>query len=284
MNASARVSSCLSRKNLKATSTFELLAFCSVKGLKIPLNIWDRDSLEATVISYGKRERLARIKTGAEWDEMGNKSKIRLLHEVCNAEGEVTYIDPSSGYTVFSFFAHLKRGSCCGIKKKDTGLERIHRCRHCPYSETGELVGVRMQMLKARIPIIEKTRQASQELWKNGVNETRNLDHDRSWQPLQTDNGRSEVKVEKVNIKYDRDLELRTKYARIGNISVPSPKSDVECAECNDEKVVQCTRCKGWTFLVSPEHMDCPQCQAKGYHPCMSCTPFRPPPRSSFYS
>jgi cob(I)alamin adenosyltransferase len=33
-----------------------------------------------------------------------------------------TYIDPSTGFTVFTEYAHLKRGTCCGNK-----------CRHCPY-------------------------------------------------------------------------------------------------------------------------------------------------------
>ena len=33
-----------------------------------------------------------------------------------------TYIDPSTRFTVFTEYAHLKRGTCCGNK-----------CRHCPY-------------------------------------------------------------------------------------------------------------------------------------------------------
>jgi hypothetical protein len=36
--------------------------------------------------------------------------------------GESTYIDPETGFTVFTELIHLKRGKCCGNK-----------CRHCPY-------------------------------------------------------------------------------------------------------------------------------------------------------
>lgn len=39
----------------------------------------------------------------------------------CNAKRE-TYSDPYTGYSVFTEFAHLKRGTCCGSA-----------CRHCPY-------------------------------------------------------------------------------------------------------------------------------------------------------
>lgn len=44
------------------------------------------------------------------------------LHEAACARGAATYIDPETGYTVFTRLAHLKRGKCCGSA-----------CRHCPY-------------------------------------------------------------------------------------------------------------------------------------------------------
>jgi hypothetical protein len=44
------------------------------------------------------------------------------LHEAACARGEATYIDPATGYTVFTRLAHLRRGWCCGSA-----------CRHCPY-------------------------------------------------------------------------------------------------------------------------------------------------------
>lgn len=44
------------------------------------------------------------------------------LHELACAAGETTYIDPESGYTVFTAVGLRKRGKCCG-----------NGCRHCPY-------------------------------------------------------------------------------------------------------------------------------------------------------
>jgi ATP-binding cassette subfamily B (MDR/TAP) protein 1 len=44
-------------------------------------------------------------------------------HREAAEQGQTTYIDPSTGYQVFTEVAHLKRGKCCGSG-----------CRHCPYS------------------------------------------------------------------------------------------------------------------------------------------------------
>lgn len=49
---------------------------------------------------------------------------IQKLHkEACEAKRR-TYVDPSSGYKVFTEFSHLQRGKCCGSA-----------CRHCPYGQ-----------------------------------------------------------------------------------------------------------------------------------------------------
>lgn len=56
---------------------------------------------------------MARAMTQPQW---------HALHEAACARGESTYIDPATGYTVFTRLAHLKRGKCCGSA-----------CRHCPY-------------------------------------------------------------------------------------------------------------------------------------------------------
>ncbi|KAF7202606.1 uncharacterized protein C1orf53 homolog [Nothobranchius furzeri] len=45
----------------------------------------------------------------------------RKHEEACQAK-EQMYVDPSSGYKVFTEYAHLQRGKCCGSA-----------CRHCPY-------------------------------------------------------------------------------------------------------------------------------------------------------
>ncbi|XP_040896558.1 uncharacterized protein C1orf53 homolog [Toxotes jaculatrix] len=49
---------------------------------------------------------------------------IHTIHrEACEAKKQM-YVDPSSGYKVFTEYAHLQRGKCCGSA-----------CRHCPYGQ-----------------------------------------------------------------------------------------------------------------------------------------------------
>ncbi|XP_018550953.1 uncharacterized protein C1orf53 homolog isoform X1 [Lates calcarifer] len=47
----------------------------------------------------------------------------RIHTEACEAKKQM-YVDPSSGYKVFTEYAHLQRGKCCGSA-----------CRHCPYGQ-----------------------------------------------------------------------------------------------------------------------------------------------------
>ncbi|XP_078141962.1 uncharacterized protein C1orf53 homolog [Centroberyx gerrardi] len=47
----------------------------------------------------------------------------RVHREACEAKKQV-YVDPSTGYKVFTEHAHLQRGKCCGSA-----------CRHCPYGQ-----------------------------------------------------------------------------------------------------------------------------------------------------
>lgn len=47
---------------------------------------------------------------------------IEELHRIACENHQNTYIDPATGFTVFTEYSHLKRGKCCGNK-----------CRHCPY-------------------------------------------------------------------------------------------------------------------------------------------------------
>ncbi|XP_034386711.1 uncharacterized protein C1orf53 homolog [Cyclopterus lumpus] len=47
----------------------------------------------------------------------------RAHTEACQAKRQM-YVDPSSGYKVFTEYAHLQRGKCCGSA-----------CRHCPYGQ-----------------------------------------------------------------------------------------------------------------------------------------------------
>ncbi|MEL7188320.1 MAG: DUF5522 domain-containing protein [Pseudomonadota bacterium] len=46
----------------------------------------------------------------------------QAIHDAACAGGEMSYIDPETGYMVFTRLAHEKRGTCCGSK-----------CRHCPF-------------------------------------------------------------------------------------------------------------------------------------------------------
>ena len=59
-------------------------------------------------------------------DNMQPKPKpvddIEELHKNAMLKGSTTYIDPATGFTVFTELAHLRRGRCCG-----------NMCRHCPY-------------------------------------------------------------------------------------------------------------------------------------------------------
>lgn len=49
---------------------------------------------------------------------------IHRLHDEACARGERSYIDPQTGYSVFTKLEHLARGYCC-----NSG------CRHCPYKQ-----------------------------------------------------------------------------------------------------------------------------------------------------
>lgn len=46
----------------------------------------------------------------------------RRLHDLAVALGQDHYIDPATGFLVFTELHHRRRGTCC-----ESG------CRHCPY-------------------------------------------------------------------------------------------------------------------------------------------------------
>ncbi|XP_055000811.1 uncharacterized protein C1orf53 homolog isoform X2 [Sorex araneus] len=52
------------------------------------------------------------------------EQRIVELHAAACAAGQLNYMDPATGYLVFTQLAHLQRGSCCGSA-----------CRHCPYGQ-----------------------------------------------------------------------------------------------------------------------------------------------------
>lgn len=54
---------------------------------------------------------------------MSSQMEIEELHRAACVRGQDTYIDPATGYTVFTEVFHKRRGKCCG-----------NACRHCPYN------------------------------------------------------------------------------------------------------------------------------------------------------
>jgi len=48
------------------------------------------------------------------------------LHREAVARGADSYLDPRTGYRVFTALALWERGRCCDL-----------RCRHCPFAERG---------------------------------------------------------------------------------------------------------------------------------------------------
>jgi hypothetical protein len=54
---------------------------------------------------------------------MTREEEIAIAHDRAVAAGEDTYVDPATGYSVFTRAYLLERGTCC-----DSG------CRHCPYA------------------------------------------------------------------------------------------------------------------------------------------------------
>ena len=55
----------------------------------------------------------------------GLSDDIEELHRRACDDVSTTYLDPITGFQVFTEIAHLRRGKCCG-----------NRCRHCPYGWT----------------------------------------------------------------------------------------------------------------------------------------------------
>ncbi|KAI0230807.1 hypothetical protein LSAT2_018832 [Lamellibrachia satsuma] len=53
------------------------------------------------------------------------QKRIHAEHLKAIKEGRSWYLDPETGYEVFTILSHLTRGRCCG-----------NACRHCPYQHT----------------------------------------------------------------------------------------------------------------------------------------------------
>jgi ATP-binding cassette subfamily B (MDR/TAP) protein 1 len=60
---------------------------------------------------------------GGSCDATNQNGGFSVVHEEACQKGLKTYLDPETGYQVFTAIAHKERGRCCGSG-----------CRHCPYS------------------------------------------------------------------------------------------------------------------------------------------------------
>jgi hypothetical protein len=66
-------------------------------------------------------------------DEAGGFSEaVRAAHDDATAHGEPNYVDPQSGFLVFTAQYLLARGRCCGSG-----------CRHCPFDDEARCVAGR---------------------------------------------------------------------------------------------------------------------------------------------
>lgn len=249
-------------KGVESLNEETLRAYCEAKGVTIK-----SDGLAAAAKRYALLEGAARSRAGPVWDAHTPKTRIRLLHEVCNGEGDATYIDPETQCTVFAAVAHLRRGNCCGISQ---ALGRTHRCRHCPYTKAGQLFDPSMRRLAARIPLIDAVRDAVTEQVGNLVD-------------IPSSN---ESKSTQSNGFCAGDLITHSKNIADAGVgyTFEVDENAPRCGTCEGTSVTFCTRCKGFRFLVSPEPELCAQCEAKGIHPCTDCTPWRPPQRTHFSS
>lgn len=59
--------------------------------------------------------------------------EIEECHRAAVEDMRTTYVDPETGFNVFTSIAHKKRGTCCG-----------NVCRHCPF----DYVNVKEKKLK----------------------------------------------------------------------------------------------------------------------------------------
>lgn len=77
---------------------------------------------------------------------------IEELHRLAVDKGSTTYIDPDTGFTVFTELAHQRRGFCCG-----------NMCRHCPY----DWVNVRGKTKTRKVQPVE-TKQPDEKTQSKG--------------------------------------------------------------------------------------------------------------------
>jgi hypothetical protein len=60
--------------------------------------------------------------TGGPWEPHDVDDRVRAAHDEAVRRGDDQYLDPRTGYPVFTSDFLVRRGTCCGSG-----------CRHCPY-------------------------------------------------------------------------------------------------------------------------------------------------------
>lgn len=268
-DAAASASLALGCKRGSTLHSGELLAYCATKGVGTGIEPWDAAGLLRAAEAYAADERLALARTGPAWDALDDKKRATLAHRVCNGEGDATYIDPGTGYTVFAAVGHLRRGDCCGVKETEDGaIERIHRCRHCPYDDKGILRSPAWRRLQGRIALLDYVRARTSALAVEGDAPVTAATTTILAREAPSGQGAAvaAAKAAKEHASGEADVAAE----------------QFACSDCEDKLQTVCTRCKGWRILITPETMLCPQCDTKGFHPCMTCTPWRPPTVTHF--
>jgi cob(I)alamin adenosyltransferase len=83
---------------------------------------------------------------------------IEDLHQHALSMCSKTYIDPATGFTVFTELQHLKRGFCCGNK-----------CRHCPYGFANvKNTNIQPRPAKLKSGDMETAQRMMQEIMEHG--------------------------------------------------------------------------------------------------------------------
>ena len=95
------------------------------------------------------------IVSNTEIEDIEDMDFIKIHNEACNAKQHM-YIDPQSGFSVFTEYAHLQRGKCCGSG-----------CRHCPYNH----INLKDKVHKIQQPslLCEKTQKPFLSLHNNPI-------------------------------------------------------------------------------------------------------------------
>ncbi|MBO6700870.1 MAG: hypothetical protein JJ921_00925 [Pseudomonadales bacterium] len=81
----------------------------------------------------------------------------QLAHDEAVGRGEFTYVDPSTGYHVFTTLGLQARGKCCGCG-----------CRHCPFQHESVPMGQRAEKINQPAWLTEQDTKSSIALFWSG--------------------------------------------------------------------------------------------------------------------